>query len=97
MLEADGAFQNTRALTRQDPTTGDIPNPEVTIVHEPLQELWDWSPCDSLSSDHRPITITLNLPDEQQKGEKPTPLECESSMMKVDEMNACMSFPFIFQ
>ena len=70
MRDTNGAFLNTGALTRQDPSTGGFSTPEVKIIHESLQELCDWSPCHSPSSDHRPITITLNLPAEQPKGQK---------------------------
>ena len=67
MLDAEGDFLNTGAPRRQDPSTGFFSTPNVTIIHKSLQELCDWLPCDSLSSDHRPITITLNLSDEQLK------------------------------
>ena len=51
-LDADGAFLNTDAPTRQDPSTGSFSTQDITIVYESLQELFDWLPCDSLSSDH---------------------------------------------
>ena len=60
MFDADSAFLNTGAPTRQDPSTGGISTPDDTIVYESFQEL-----CDSLPSDHRPITITLNQPVER--------------------------------
>ena len=69
-LDADSAFLNTGAPTHQHTSTGGISTPDVTIIHESLQELCDWSPCDFLSSNHRPITITHNLPPEQLMGQK---------------------------
>ena len=63
-------LQNTGATPRKDPSTGGFSTLDVNIAHELFQELFDLSPCDSLSSDHRPLTITLNLPAEQLKGQK---------------------------
>ena len=51
-MDADGAFLNTGAPTRQDSSTGGFSTPDVTIVHETLQELNDWSPCDSIFGSH---------------------------------------------
>ena len=70
MLDAGSDFLNTGAPTRQCPSTGGFSTPDVTIVHESLQGLCDWSPCYSLSSDHRNIAITLNLTAEHLKGQK---------------------------
>ena len=70
MLDANGAFLNTGAPTHQEPSTGGFSTPDVTIVNRSLQELHDLSLYESLSSDHIPITITVNLPDEQLKGRK---------------------------
>ena len=39
MLDANGAFLNTGAPTNQDPSTGIFSNPDVTVVHESLNEL----------------------------------------------------------
>ena len=46
------------APTGHDPSTGCFSTPNVINVHESLEKLCDWSPCESLSSDHRSITIT---------------------------------------
>ena len=70
MLDANGAFLNTGASSRQDTSTGGFSTPDVTIVHECLQELCNWLPRDSLSSDHRPFAVTLNQSSEQLKGVK---------------------------
>ena len=77
MLDANGDFMNTCAPTRQDPSTGGFSTPDVTIVHESLQELCDWSPCEFISSDHITITITLNLQAEQPKGHKQLVWDCK--------------------
>ena len=69
-MRDNSSFMNTVAPIRLDPSTGGFYNPDVTIEHVFLYELYEWSQCDSLSSDHRPITITLNLPAERQKGKK---------------------------
>ena len=42
MLDADGAFLNTGAPTRQDPSTGGFSTPDVTIVHEFLHKPCNW-------------------------------------------------------
>ena len=70
MVDAGGAFLNTGTPNRHDPATGDSSTPDVTTTYKSLQEQCGWSPCESLSSGHRPITITLNLPAEQLKGQK---------------------------
>ena len=48
MLDANGAFLNTGAPTRQDPSTGSFSSPDVTVVHKSIQELCYLSPCDSI-------------------------------------------------
>ena len=70
ILDVNGAFLNIGASTRQDPSTGGYSAPDVIVVHESPQKLCDWSPCDSLSFDHRSVTITANLPVEHLKGQK---------------------------
>ena len=42
ILDANGAFLNTGAPTHLDPSTGGFHTPDVTIVHESLQELCDY-------------------------------------------------------
>ena len=65
MLDANDTFLNTGAPTHQDHSAGGFSTPNVTIVQESHLEL-----CDSLSSDHSTITITLNLPSEKLMGQK---------------------------
>ena len=53
-----------------DPAFGGFSSPDVTIVHNGIHHHCDWTPLDSLSSDHRPILTTLHLPSQQRKGPK---------------------------
>ena len=70
MLDANSAILSNGAPTHQDRSAGGFSTLDVTIIHKSLQEIFDWSLCDSLPSGLRPITITLSLPAEQLKGKK---------------------------
>ena len=71
IINAEGGFLNDAELaTRQDPAFGGFSSPDVTIVHNGIHHHCDWTPLDSLSSDHRPILTTLHLPSQQRKGPK---------------------------
>ena len=70
VLDANGAFLNDGRPTRQDPAHGHLSAPDVTIVHESLQDKCEWLPLDCLSSDHKPIITTLLLPAEKLRGQK---------------------------
>ena len=48
MLDSNGVFLITGAPTRQDNSTGGFSTPNVSIVHDCIQKLCDWSPCDSV-------------------------------------------------
>ena len=72
MLDADNAFMNTGTHTRHDPSTGGFSTPDVTVLKKTFEELCEWPPYDFRSSDHRSITIILNLLDEQPKVQKRT-------------------------
>ena len=70
-MDAEGGFFNDAELaTSQDPASGGFSSPDVTIVHNGIHHHCDWTPLDSLSSDHRPILTTLHLPSQQRKGPK---------------------------
>ena len=71
IMDAEGGFLNDAELaTRQDPAFGGFSSPDVTIVHNGIHHHCDWTPLDSLSSNHRPILTTLHLPSQQRKGPK---------------------------
>lgn len=70
VLDANGFFLNDEQPTRQDPATGSFSSPDITVAHETLMNKCDWTPCDFLASDHRPILITLDLPNERIKCQK---------------------------
>ena len=58
-MDANSTFHNdSEQPTRQDPATGDFSFPEVIAT---FRDRYDWEPLDTLSSDHRPILITIHL------------------------------------
>ena len=63
IMDAEGGFLNDAELaTPQDPAYGGFSSPDITIVHNGIHHHCDWTPLDSLSSDHRPSLTTLHLP-----------------------------------
>ena len=70
ILDTNAAVLNTDCFTRQDPATGTLSSPDLTIVHETVADQCTWQPLDRLSSDHRPLLITLDLQSMQTMGSK---------------------------
>ena len=69
-MDASSAFLNDKEQpTRQDPVTGAYSSSDVTIVHADFRDRYDWEPLDALSSDHRPIPITIHLATDELRGE----------------------------
>ena len=64
----------------QHPSKGGFSTLNITILHKSLQELREWSTCDSLTSDYRPISITPNLPEKTTKVTKMTSLRLEDRL-----------------
>ena len=71
IMDAERGFQNDAELAkRQDPASVGFSSSDVTFVHNAIHHHCDWTPLDSLSSDHRPILTTLHLSSQQRKGPK---------------------------
>ena len=70
-MDAKRTFLNElEQTTRQDPSTGALSSPDITIVHAAYKNRCYCEPLDILSSDHRPILIVIHLPTEKVSGEK---------------------------
>ena len=70
-MDASSTFLNVpEQPTGQDPATGVSSDTNVTIVHAAFRGRYDWEPPDTLSSDHRPILITIHLPSAKLMGGK---------------------------
>ncbi|MES9973890.1 MAG: reverse transcriptase family protein, partial [Candidatus Thiodiazotropha sp.] len=70
IMDINGTILNDSQPTRQDPGTGKLSSPDITFTHETLMCKCDWTPGDFLSSDHRPILITIAIPAVKLKCEK---------------------------
>ena len=70
VMDANSTFLNDpEQYTRQNPATDAFSSPDVTIVHAAFGDRYDLERLDTLSSDHRPILITIHHPTEKEKGE----------------------------
>ena len=68
VMDAYSTFLNdSEQPTKLDPATGAFSFADVAIVHVAFRDIYDWLPLDTLSSDHRPILITIHLPTEKIK------------------------------
>ena len=60
-MDFDSIFLNDpEQVTRQDQATCDFSSPDVTIVHAAFRHRYDLEQLDTLSSDYRPILITIH-------------------------------------
>ena len=71
VIDANRKFLNDpEQPTRQDPAMGTFSSPDAMIVNAAFRDRYDGKLLDALSSDHRPILITIHLPTEKLRGER---------------------------